>query len=354
MSEKDPAIESPEVPPGFVNYRNSGKIIPTLKASEFDQFFLEAGSRVTEKEIRDAVQVEGQTARLVFKGKLNLHDIPSLTKLPDGFEVQGDLHISGCRNVLFKRLPRGMKVTGYFTMESTQIEEIPPDLVVGGNLYANACVALKKFHVDAHVGGSIFLRDCLKLSALPEAMGVHGDLDIQGCTGITTLPDDFYIRGSLNITDSGIEKNLEGLRKLHMSKRRDRKIGGAVDASPEALHILGTMTEINRTFISKHPVDLENTRALFDVDPNSVTDKHMVFAQVAVEVCTEFIQERTATINSSYGPQDAGKALKEITEMYNDRVVLLKRLVPPHLLQAVTRKLANSPDTAVQKFLETL
>ena len=103
------------------------------------------------------------------EGSLNLEGSDVIT-LPDGLKVGGTLSLRGC----------------------TELKSLPDGLTVGGSLYLEDCKGLKSLPDGLQVGGTLFLNDCKRLRHLPAGLRVGRSLFIPG-TGIQDIPPDIKV-----------------------------------------------------------------------------------------------------------------------------------------------------------------
>jgi hypothetical protein len=90
-------------------------------------------------------------------GFLDLYDTP-IQSLPNNLTVKGRLRLTFCKNI--KRLPNGLKV-GELVLSSTNIDELPSDLQIEGDLEIQNTPIAKKYTEDElramiTIGGSIY------------------------------------------------------------------------------------------------------------------------------------------------------------------------------------------------------
>jgi hypothetical protein len=90
-------------------------------------------------------------------GFLDLYDTP-IQSLPNNLTVKEKLRLSFCKNI--KRLPNGLKV-GELVLTSTNIDELPSDLQIVGNLEIQNTPIAKKYTEEElramiTIGGYIF------------------------------------------------------------------------------------------------------------------------------------------------------------------------------------------------------
>jgi len=90
-------------------------------------------------------------------GFLDLYDTP-IQSLPNNLTVKGRLRLTFCKNI--KRLPNGLKV-GELVLNSTNIDELPSDLQIAGDLeIRNTPIAKKYTNEEVRamitIGGNIY------------------------------------------------------------------------------------------------------------------------------------------------------------------------------------------------------
>ncbi len=78
---------------------------------------------------------------LRVRGDMEINGQPYLESLGDGIHVGGDARISWCERL--KWLGSGLKVGGDLSVSYSGIEELPPDLEIGGVLNLHHCVNLR-------------------------------------------------------------------------------------------------------------------------------------------------------------------------------------------------------------------
>jgi hypothetical protein len=88
---------------------------------------------------------------------LDLYDTP-IQSLPNNLTVRGRLRLTFCKNI--KRLPNGLKV-GALVLSSTNIDELPSDLQIEGDLEIQNTPIAKKYTEDElramiTIGGNIY------------------------------------------------------------------------------------------------------------------------------------------------------------------------------------------------------
>lgn len=146
----------------------------------------------------------------INKGNLNLNwsDVESL---PDNLFVPGNLYMYNCS---IKDLPRGLIVGGDLNISKTLVERLPDDLVIGGNLDVSntplkevcsglivpgyfdlSSTPIKVLPDNLIVGGAAFLQKT-KVTKLSKGMVVGDCIDLRN-TLVTELPDDLVVNGRI-------------------------------------------------------------------------------------------------------------------------------------------------------------
>ena len=189
------------------------KFLDILKESD-DNIFIPRGSKeekdkVFIRRINDKIQEyikNGSEGSLVLRrspiqflpknltkvgGKLNLV-FSQIEKLPDNFTVNGDLWLDNCKNL--QSLPNGLKVYGELDLRDTNITFLPSDLEVGGSLFF-INTPIEKLPDNLIVNGTLDLDTCKNLKSLPNGLKVT-NLDLRR-TNITFLPSDLEVVGDL-------------------------------------------------------------------------------------------------------------------------------------------------------------
>lgn len=138
------------------------------------------------------------------RGDLNLKWM-QVEELPCNLIVPGNLDMSGCP---IKKLAKGLVVYGNVNISHTQIEELPDDLIVGGNIEAND-TPLKKIPDNFVVPGYLDLNST-HLKTLPNNLVVGRSLYLQR-THLKELPTGLIIGQSLDIRKTSISTLPEDL-----------------------------------------------------------------------------------------------------------------------------------------------
>lgn len=107
------------------------------------------------------------------EGSLNLEG-SDIVSLPDGLQVGGSLILRRC----------------------TELKSLPAGLVVGGSLYLEGCTELKSLPDGLQVGGSLFLNDCRRLRSLPNGLRVKYSIFLNG-SSVQDLPPDLEVGGQI-------------------------------------------------------------------------------------------------------------------------------------------------------------
>lgn len=114
------------------------------------------------------------------KGDLHLSH-SSIASLPEGLQVQRDLHLSYCSSLQF--LPKNLKVRGSLVINKSAICSLPEDLEVIQDLFMS----------------------CTNISFLPDNLTLKGYLDLTG-SAITSLPKNLKVGKCLMLCKTSIKK----------------------------------------------------------------------------------------------------------------------------------------------------
>ena len=126
-------------------------------------------------------------AGLTVQGNLKLYGCTSLTSLPAGLTAGGNLDLSGCTRLT--SLPAGVSVGGDLKLYGcTRLTSLPAGLTVGGNLNLSSCHRITSLPAGLTVGGNLNLSSCHRITSLPAGVSVGGDLKLSGCTSLAELP----------------------------------------------------------------------------------------------------------------------------------------------------------------------
>ena len=148
-----------------------------------------------EKWLKDNTTVEGS---------LTLID-PTITSLPKGLAVKGDLSIKG-GNIC--RLPDDIKVNGTLFLRDTLIDEIPDSLSSLRSLIVDNS-PIRKLPENLSVARGCHLYDTC-LTSLPEGFRCK-ELRLNGNEHLTRLPDNLSVT-YLSILNCGLKELPKGLK----------------------------------------------------------------------------------------------------------------------------------------------
>ena len=171
-------------------------------------------------------KVERLPDGLSVKGNLNLSHCLYLTKLPANLQVGGTLYLS---NSNVTEVPEDAKIgkTVYdrsgrvsyiapgccfprgINMECSQMEHLPDDVVIRGELKASGSM-LRDIPQTLNVRNDIILEDTKQLEALPENYGHSGNLLLKG-SSIAQLPKGLTVAQLLDISYTNIRELPEDL-----------------------------------------------------------------------------------------------------------------------------------------------
>ena len=133
-----------------------------------------------------------------FKGSLNLRFL-KIKKLPPNLTVDGDLNVM---HTSLKELPKNLKVGNTLTISDSRLLDNTIGLKTK-NLsftYSN----IKSLSFALKLRGTLDLSDS-EIECLPDNMRIGGDLILKNCKNIKSLPKGLYIGGTLDISNSEIK-----------------------------------------------------------------------------------------------------------------------------------------------------
>lgn len=135
--------------------------------------------------------------------ELVLIDCPNIRRIPDDCTaVSGDLFLEDCKNL--ESLPNIKSVYGNLNIARTSIRHLPENIIIGNDLEA-FCSDIETLPKNVRIGGNICLSDCKNLKSLPDGLVVNGDLDLSE-SGLTELPDKLIVGGNIDIRSTSIQK----------------------------------------------------------------------------------------------------------------------------------------------------
>lgn len=95
---------------------------------------------------------------------------------------------------------------GPLDLSRSNVEELPDNLTVDGDLRLALCYSIKSLPKNLHVKGSLDLYKCDLIKELPTDLKLDGGLDLIG-SGIESLPDKFTVNGTLIIQSSVLARS---------------------------------------------------------------------------------------------------------------------------------------------------
>ncbi|HBF08696.1 MAG TPA: hypothetical protein DHW71_07130 [Gammaproteobacteria bacterium] len=143
----------------------------------------------------DDVKISGKF--LEVTGHLDLEGL-SLTRLPAGLRVNGDLSIQDCDDL--KILPTHLEVSDDLNISRCKsLLALSQTLMVGGGFYCSNNDVLTDFSKDTHISGSLFISRCKSFEQLPK-IDVEGSVDIYICDSFKSIKEFDTFKSHLNIT----------------------------------------------------------------------------------------------------------------------------------------------------------
>lgn len=175
----------------------------------------------------------GKLARQIFssdkqvKGNVVLSKMPSITRLPDGLTIDGNLDLRKSKLVA---LPKGLTVTGRINFDRTYYTEIPENWTIKGgcSLFRSQ---ITKIGDNFYVGEDLNLM-LTKIKSLPRGMVVKGDLYLDN-SAVESLPNDLVVGGDLSLSSSRVANIPDGV-----------SIGGGLLAQYSRLKTLPVSSEM--------------------------------------------------------------------------------------------------------------
>ena len=125
-----------------------------------------------------------------------------IEKLPDNLMVNGDLWLDFCKNL--QSLPNGLKVEYSLDLRHTNITSLPSDLEISRHL-ALINTPIKKLPDNLTVNGNLDLDSCKNLQSLPNGLKVKNTLHLRN-TNLTSLPSDLEVGVDLYLWDTPIAR----------------------------------------------------------------------------------------------------------------------------------------------------
>jgi hypothetical protein len=127
---------------------------------------------------------------------------PGTTEIPAGLHVKGTLVVHPDTTVL----PPGLRVDGNLPLYSTQVTEIPDGLVVGKNLMLPQGTT----RIGSGVRAGSLYGGSSAITELPPDIVIGGDINLEN-SQVTRLPDNLTVNGSLTLTSTPIRQLPSGL-----------------------------------------------------------------------------------------------------------------------------------------------
>jgi len=134
----------------------------------------------------------------IVSGKIDGITIANYTRpLPESWEVNEHLSIIAS---LLDKLPKNLKVGGYFSLnDCPTLKIIPDNFSVGGELSLTKCPSLSKIGTGLVVKKDGHIHDCEALETIGERSRWGGNVGIFNCTSLKKFPSDFKVAGSLSV-----------------------------------------------------------------------------------------------------------------------------------------------------------
>ena len=123
--------------------------------------------------------------------KLNLSYSNDI-ELPENLTIYDDLNLYKSR---IKKLPKGLNVNT-LSMIDSDVQYLPDDIQV--NTIIASYSKLKMLPNNLNLNGSLILNGNGNMRELPKGLKIHGELDIR-FTNINYLPDDLIVDGNIRI-----------------------------------------------------------------------------------------------------------------------------------------------------------
>jgi tetratricopeptide (TPR) repeat protein len=167
-----------------------------------------------------------------------------IKKLPDNMNYfKGSLSLS---NSKIKELPPNLTVGGNLNVMHTSLKKLPENLKVGNTLTLSDCrlldntIGLKTKNLSFAYSNikslpfALKLRGTLDLSdseieCLPDNMRIGGDLILKNCKNIKSLPKGLHIGGTLDISNSGIKTLPDDIIIRNKKRKKEPDYSGLVD-----------------------------------------------------------------------------------------------------------------------------
>lgn len=295
MAETQDLDENESPPEGWVDYHDSGKIVPPETAAEFDRFVDETDGKLDYAKLASwIVNKDNKISLVVINESLDLRDCERITALPN-------------------------------------VPWVVLDAILWG------CSGLTSLPVGFFVSRNLSLRNCISLTGLPEGLRVGWTLDCTGCTKLLYCPTKMGVGEDMFLTGTALAKSWRELPKLFALEKSRHIFGSAkgVELSQELMYKVGLGLIFDEKADSE-TYDLYH--AYFDFPNESVAEissEASQIAKLAVDMCIEVIgleTERIAQLKNTIGAIEATKQIKEMTQK---KKLILVRLVPVWVLKRV-------------------
>lgn len=132
---------------------------------------------------------------------------------------------------LLESLPAIKSVYGNLNIARTPIRHLPENIIIGNDLEAY-CSDIETLPENSRIGGNICLSGCKNLKSLPDGLVVNGDLDLNE-SSLTELPDKLIVGGNLDIRSTSIQKLPD-----------DLVVGGKIKMDANQANVSNVRTEL--------------------------------------------------------------------------------------------------------------
>jgi hypothetical protein len=215
-----------------------------------------------------ALSAEGARARILagtapagitLQERLSFAREAGLSSLPERLTVRA-LDLSECRNLA--ALPVGLRC-GELILRRTNIERLPPDLIVQiridaqecrqlktvpplrvERLILRSCTALEELPVGLVVR-HLDLRQCVNFARFPETISKLDTLDVSGCSNLNELPEGLSVKSWIDIAGSGLKTLPWSLRSTRIHWRGLR-VSDRIAFDPESITVDEILAERNQ------------------------------------------------------------------------------------------------------------
>lgn len=209
------------------------------------------------KRIIDLGLIE-QDGKLVYDDDLYLEGRTDITELPDNLRILGylDLRQSG-----ITKLPKGLEVEKWVNISCTEIEELPEDTKLGGDLYANTMKKPFSFPKIVKVNGKL---ECTytRIKRMSEELYINGYCDLSH-SKFDKLPKVMEIGYRLDLYDTPITELPKGLKgvygSLNISKTNVKMLNDNLVIHDDFYLINVPIEKLPKGLIVRRTFDLRNT-----------------------------------------------------------------------------------------------